>query len=56
MNFDAAVFENSGCVGIRVAIQDSNGAIIATLSQSIPLPLSVEMVEVVVARRATLFA
>ena len=32
VDFDAALFENSRCAGIGVAIRDSNGAIIAVLS------------------------
>ena len=56
VNFDAALFENSGCASIGVAIRDSNGAIIATLSQRIPLPFLVEMAEAMAARRAILFA
>lgn len=50
MNFDAALFENIGCAGIGVAIQNSEGEIIAALSQRIPLPFSVEMAEAMAAR------
>ena len=56
MNFDAALFENVGRAGIGVAIRDSEGEIIGALSQRIPLPFSVEMVEAMATRRATLFA
>ena len=52
VNFDATMFENSSCTGIGVAIRDSVGEIIATLSQRIPHPFSVEMEEAM----ATLFA
>ncbi|KAK7845966.1 hypothetical protein CFP56_008599 [Quercus suber] len=55
VNFDAALFGNLGCAGIRVAVRDSVGAIIAALSQRIPLPLSVEMAEAMAVRRAVLF-
>ena len=34
VNFDAALFESSGCAGTGVAIRDSDGEIIAALSQS----------------------
>ena len=51
VNFDTALFEGSGCGGIGVTIRDSSGAIIGTLSQKIPLPHSVELVEALVARR-----
>ena len=56
MNFDAALFENIGCKCIGVAIRDSEGEIIAALSQKIPLPFSVEMAEAMTARQALLFA
>ena len=55
VNFDAALFENLGCVGIGMAVWDSDGAIIAALSQRIPLLLSVEMAEAMAVRRAVLF-
>ena len=32
LNFDAALFEGSGCASIGVAIQDSRGATISALS------------------------
>ena len=50
VNFDVALFENIGSVGIGVAIRDSDGEIIAALSQRIPLPFSVEMAEAMAAR------
>ena len=56
VNFDAALLENIGNARIGVAIRDSNGEIIAALSQRIPLPFSVEMAEAMVAHRAILFA
>ena len=56
VNFDAALFEGLGCAGIGVAIRDSSGAIIGTLSQKIPLPHSMEMAEALAARRAVVFA
>ena len=55
VNFDAALFEGSGCAGIGVAIRDSSGAIIAALSQKIPLPHSVELAEALAAHRAVVF-
>ena len=50
VNFDASLFENVGYAGIGVAIRDSEGEIIAALSQQIPLPFSVEMAEAMAAR------
>ena len=48
-------FENLGCAGIEVAIRHSTGEIIAALSQRIPLPHSVEMVEAMAACRTIVF-
>ena len=56
VNFDATMFENLGCAGIEVAIQHSDGEIIAALSQRIPFPHSVEMVEAMAARKTIVFA
>lgn len=49
VNFDAAMFEHIGCASIRVAIRDSEGKIIAALSQRIPLPFLVEMAKAMAA-------
>ena len=56
LNFDGAVFENSGRAGLGVVVRDVEGMIIAALSQNIPLPSSVESVEAMAARRAILLA
>ena len=56
MNFNATLFEGSGCAGIRVVIRNSDGAIIAALSQRIPLPHSVELAEALAAHRTVVFA
>ena len=56
VNFNATLFENIGSAGIGVAIRDSDGEIIAALSQRIPLPFSMEMAKAMAARRALLFA
>ena len=56
VNFKVALFENIGSADIGVAIRDSNGEIIAALSQRILLHFSVEMAEAMAARRALLFA
>ena len=55
-NFDAAVFDGSGLAGIRVAIRDQLGQIIAPLSQKIRLPHSVDLAEALACSRAVLFA
>ncbi|KAK7859521.1 hypothetical protein CFP56_005977 [Quercus suber] len=56
INFDGVVFEELALAGLGVVIRDSSGLIIAALSQKIRLPSSVDMVEVLVARRALSFA
>ncbi|XP_030930668.1 uncharacterized protein LOC115956420 [Quercus lobata] len=54
--FDGAVFENSNEAGIGGVIRKSNGEINAALSEKIPLPPSVVILESLAARRAVLFA
>lgn len=50
------MFTELTIVGIGVTICDSSGHIIATLSQKIRLPHSVDLVEAMVASRALTFA
>lgn len=56
INFDGALFDNLALAGLWIVIQDEQGLIIAALSQRIPLPSSVVMVEALAARRALIFA
>ncbi|KAK7827171.1 hypothetical protein CFP56_031346 [Quercus suber] len=56
VNFDGAVFTELTIVSIGVTIRDSSGHIIATLSQKIRLPHSVDLVEAMVASRELTFA
>ena len=55
-NFDGAIFSQDGLAGIGVIIRNEQGLVMAALSQQIPSPTSVEMVEVLVARQALVFA
>ena len=55
-NFDGAVFANPGETGIGVVIQNEFGEVMAALSEKIALPTSVETLELLAARRATVFA
>ena len=55
-NFDGAVFVDTGEAGIGVVIQNEFGEVMATLSEKIALPPSVETLELLAARRAAVFA
>ena len=49
VNFDATLFENNGSAGIGMVIRDSEGEIIAVLSQRTPIPFPVKMAEAMAA-------
>ena len=51
-NFDRAVFAKSREAGIGVVIRNSNGEVVVALSEKIPNPNSVEVLEALAARRA----
>ena len=55
-NFDGAVFNSSNSADVGVIIRDSNGEVIATLSERILLPTTVMEVETLACRRAVTFA
>ena len=56
MNYDDAIFLEVGRVGIRVVIRNSDGVVMASLSQQIPQLATVAQVEALAARRAVKFA
>ena len=56
INFDGAIFQAKGEAGLGAIIRNNHGLVMAALAQVIPLPTSVEMVEVLAARRALSFA
>ncbi|KAL0003476.1 hypothetical protein SO802_017257 [Lithocarpus litseifolius] len=56
INFDGAIFSTRSTAGLGIIARDQAGLVLAALSQEIPLPTSVETVEVIAARRAILFA
>ena len=56
MFFVGAVFQESGKAGLGTIIGNDLGLVMVALTQTIPLPTSVEMVEVLAAQRALLFA
>jgi hypothetical protein len=55
INYDGVIFPESNEGGIRVVIRDQIGNVITILSQKINTSYSVEMVEVLTARRAIFF-
>ncbi|KAK9987896.1 hypothetical protein SO802_028135 [Lithocarpus litseifolius] len=51
-NFDAAIFNDDGRAGVGVVIRDTNGLVMASLSQNIQLATSVEEMEATATIRA----
>ena len=56
INFDGALFRESDYVGLGVVIRNSNGKVLAALSEKITKPQSAELVEILAARCAVLFS
>ena len=56
INFDGAIFQEKDEAGLGAIIRNDHALVMAALTQVIPLPTSVEMVEVLAARRALSFA
>ena len=56
VNYDGAIFKNSDEAGLGIVIRDITCQAIATLSQKIKYPQSVEATEALAARRAVQFA
>ena len=56
VNYDGAVFSEQGRAGIGVVIRNSDGAVMASLSQQVHLPTIVAQTEALAARRAMEFA
>ena len=52
INFDGATFADDNSAGLGVVIRNKDGRVMASLSQKIPLPMSVIEVKVLAARRA----
>ena len=55
-NFDGALFKETDSVGLGVIIRNDLGLVMAASTQVIPLPTSVETVEVLAARNAICLA
>ena len=56
VNYDGAIFEQQGKAGLGVVIQNSNGEVMASMSQLVQLPSTVAQVEAMAARKAIEFA
>ena len=56
VNFDGVVFGEEQEGGIGVVIRSNEGQVLATLSEKVPMPTSVETLEMLAARRAAIFA
>ena len=55
-NFDGAMFGEEKEGGIGVVIRSNEGQVLAALSEKVLMPTSVEILEMLAARRAALFA
>ena len=55
-NFDGAIFQGTDEARLGTIIHNDCGLVMVALTQVIPLPISVEMVEVLTVRRALIFA
>ena len=56
INFDAALFKELDSIGLGIVVRNSLGSVKAALSQRVPIPFSVAMVEVLACRRTLEFA
>ena len=56
LNFDGAIFSKLVKAGLGVIVHDSQGKVIASLSEQAPLPFSSDIVEAMAAARALVFA
>ena len=56
INYDGAIFSEEGRAGLGVVCRSSDGVVLASLSEQIPLPATIPQVEALAARRAAVFA
>ena len=56
VNFGRAVFGEEQAGGIGVVIHSNEGRVLAALSKKVPMPTSMEILEMMAARRAAIFA
>ncbi|XP_075659092.1 uncharacterized protein LOC142628955 [Castanea sativa] len=55
INFDGAVFSNSNEAGVGVVVRNERGEVRVALSEKIVMPSSVEVLEMLAARRVAIF-
>ena len=55
-NFDGAVFEEEQEAGIGVVIHNNEGQVLATLSEKVRMPATVEILKMLAARKVATFA
>ena len=56
VNFDGAIFKEEQESGIGVVIRNNKGQVLAALSKKVTIPATVEILEMLVARKAATFA
>ena len=56
INYDGAIFSEEGRADLGVVCRNSEGVVIASLAEQIPLPATITQVEALAARRAAFFA
>ena len=54
-NLDGAIFVDTDEAGLSLVVRDASGDVIDAMSKKIPCPYSVEVLEVLVVRRAFQF-
>jgi len=55
INFDGALFGESKCIGLSVVIRNSEGEVMAALSEKIVKPPVAELVEIMATQHVMLF-
>ena len=55
VNYDGAMYRESGKAGIRVVVRNENGEVMASLAEKITKPASVEVLEALAAKRVAIF-
>lgn len=56
INYDGTIFSEEGRAGLGVVCRSSDGVVVNSLSEQIPLPATISQVEALAARRAAVLA